>query len=153
MQKSLFKVLNRILTAFYGLIIASKWMANWMNRVSSNSVTLYVRHILSLYTCLPRDLIKPKLLSLVKLCFNRESKTYLCTSGKLGLFSNKKYDSYKCWTCAEFCEEFTFLMETLMCNLKTGSIIRYRSWDSHGYKLCTTHSRCVLILLREGFYG
>ena len=30
---------------------------------------------------------------------------------KAGIFSNKKYESYKCWTCAELCEAFTFLME------------------------------------------
>ena len=50
------------------------------------------------YTSLPHDLIKAKVLSLVKWCFNRESKTYLCTSDKAGFFSNKKYDSYTCWT-------------------------------------------------------
>ena len=35
------------------------------------------------------------------------------TSDKAGFFSNKKYDSYKCWTCAELCEAFTFLMENI----------------------------------------
>ena len=30
-----------------------------------------------------------------------------------GFFSNKKYDSYKCWSCAELCEAFTFLMENI----------------------------------------
>ena len=34
----------------------------------------------TLYTSLPHDLIKAKVLSLVKWCFDRESKTYLCTS-------------------------------------------------------------------------
>ena len=67
----------------------------------------------TLYTSLPHDLIKAKVLSLVNWCFNRESKTYLCTSDKAGFFSNKKYDSYKCWSCAEFCEAFTFLMENI----------------------------------------
>ena len=28
-------------------------------------------------------------------------------------FSNKKYDSYRCWSCAELCEAFTFLMENI----------------------------------------
>ena len=41
--------------------------------------------------------------------FNRESKTYLCTSDKAGFFSNKKYDSYVCWTCTELCEAFSVL--------------------------------------------
>ena len=34
----------------------------------------------TLYTSLPHDLIKAKVLSLVNWCFNRESKSYLCTS-------------------------------------------------------------------------
>ena len=67
----------------------------------------------TLYTSLPHDLIKANVLSLVKWCFDRESKTYLCTSDKAGFFSNKKYDSYACWTCTELCEAFTFLMENI----------------------------------------
>ena len=62
----------------------------------------------TLYTSLLHDLIKAKVLFLVNWCFNRESKSCLCTSLKAGFFSNKKYDSYRCWSCAEFCEAFTF---------------------------------------------
>ena len=58
-------------------------------------------------------LSKQKVLSLVKWCFNRESKTYLCTSDKAGSFSNNKYGSYTCWTCTEFCEAFTFLIDNI----------------------------------------
>ena len=29
----------------------------------------------------------------------------------MSALSNKKYDSYKCWTFAELCESFTFRME------------------------------------------
>ena len=77
-------------------------------------VLKYILSIFStLYTSLPYDLIKENVLSLVKWCFNRESKTYLCTSDKAELFSNKKYDSYKCWSCTEFSEAFTFLMENI----------------------------------------
>ena len=65
------------------------------------------------YTSLPHDLIKAKVLSLVYWCFNRESKSYLCTSLRAGFFSNKKYDSYRCWSCAELCEAFTLLMENI----------------------------------------
>ena len=32
---------------------------------------------------------------------------------KRAFFSNKKYDSNICWTCAELCEAFTFLMENI----------------------------------------
>ena len=68
----------------------------------------------TLYKSLPHYLIKTKqVVSLVKWCFNRESKTYLFTSDKAGFFSNKKYDSYTCWTCTQLCEAFTFLMENI----------------------------------------
>ena len=72
----------------------------------------------TLYTSLPHDLIKAKVLSLVNWCFNRESKTYLCTSDKVGFFSNKKFDSYKCWTCARYMKLLVSSWKTYMCNLK-----------------------------------
>ena len=43
----------------------------------------------TLYTALPHDLIKAKVLSLVNWCFNRESKTYLCTSDKAGFLATR----------------------------------------------------------------
>ena len=52
----------------------------------------------TLYTSLPHDLIKAKVLSLVKWCFNRVKSLPLYVD-KTGFFSNKKYDSYTCWTC------------------------------------------------------
>ena len=67
----------------------------------------------TLYTSFPYDFIKTKVLSLVKWCFNGESKTYLCMSDEALFFSNKKYDSYICWTCTEICEALTFLMENI----------------------------------------
>ena len=67
----------------------------------------------TLYTSLPHDLIKPKVLSFVEWCFNRESKPYLCTSDRAGFLSNSKHDSYIFWTCTELYEAFTFLMENI----------------------------------------
>ena len=32
---------------------------------------------------------------------------------KRAFYSNKNYDSYKCWTCAELCEAFNFLVENI----------------------------------------
>ena len=38
-----------------------------------------------------------------------QKRTPVCTAHKAGFFSNKKYDSYKCWTS----EAFTFLVENI----------------------------------------
>ena len=67
----------------------------------------------TLYTSLLHDLIKAKVLSLVNWCLNRESKTYFCTPDKAGFFCNKKYDSYKCFTCGELCEALSVLIENI----------------------------------------
>ena len=105
----------------------------------------------TLYTSLPHDLIKEKVLFLVKWCFNRESKTYLCTSDEAGFFSNKTYDSYKCWTCTEFSEAFTFLVENIY--VQFGDMVYQQIvGNSYGHKLCSAYSRLIFILLREGFY-
>ncbi len=67
----------------------------------------------TLYTSLPHNLIKSKLHSLIKWCFNRELTSYLCTSETTGFFSNKEYDSYKSWTCTEMCDALTFLLNNI----------------------------------------
>ena len=41
---------------------------------------------------------------------NFRQRAFLC---------KKKYDSYKCWTCAELCEAFTFLMENINVQFET----------------------------------
>ena len=66
----------------------------------------------TLYISLPHGLITANVLSLVNWCFNRESKTYVCISVKAGFLATRN-DSYKCWSCSELCEAFTFLMENI----------------------------------------
>ena len=102
--------------------------------------------ISTLYTSLPHDLIRDKVLSLVNWCFNRESKSYLCTSPNAGFFSNKKYDSYRCWSCAELSEAFTFLGENIYVQFD-GMVFSTNSRDSCGHLLCSTDSRLVFKLL------
>ena len=105
----------------------------------------------TLYTSLPHDLIKAKVLSLVNWCFNRESKTYLCTSVKVGFFSNKKYDSYKCWSCAELCEAFTFLMENIYVQFD-GMVYQQIVGIPMGTNCAPLIADLFFILLREGLY-
>ena len=70
----------------------------WGSQVSSFDFS-------TLYTSLPHDLIKAKVLSLVKWCFNRESKTYLCTSVKVLRPSGPNYWKNVEWIPYVFCKE------------------------------------------------
>ena len=66
------------------------------------------------------------------------SKTYLYTSDKAGFSSNKKYNSYKCWTCAELFEAFSFLMKTYVqfedISNKTNSCFGFSAFEDVVYQ-------------------
>ena len=104
----------------------------------------------TLYTSLPHALIKAKVLSLVNWCFNRESKTYLCTSDKAGFLATRNMTRINIGLARGY-------MKLLLSSWKNICAIWWHglstnSGDSYGHQLCSTYSRFIFILLREGLY-
>ncbi|KAK3098297.1 hypothetical protein FSP39_018072 [Pinctada imbricata] len=66
-----------------------------------------------MYTTLPHDKINDQLSKLIKWCYNREGKTYICTSESKGFFSATEYKSYKSWTCSDLCSALSFLLDNI----------------------------------------
>ena len=71
----------------------------------------------TLYTSLPHDLIKAKVLSLVNWCFNRESKTYLCTSVKAGFLVTRNMTRINVGLARSYVKLLRSSWKTYMCNL------------------------------------
>ena len=71
----------------------------------------------TLYTSLPHDLIKAKVLSLVNWCFNRESKTYLCTSDKAGFLATRNMTRINVGLARSYVKLLLSSWKTYMCNL------------------------------------
>ena len=67
----------------------------------------------NMYTTLPHDKINDRLSKLIKWCFDREGKTYICTSENKGFFSAAEYKSYKSWTCVDLCNALSFLLDNI----------------------------------------
>ena len=67
----------------------------------------------NMYTTLPHEKIKDRLSKLIKWCFDREGKTFLCTSETKGFFSAVDYNSYKSWTRSELCKALSFLLDNI----------------------------------------
>jgi len=67
----------------------------------------------TLYTTLPHILIKSKLISLIEKTFAREKCSYLALISKISFFTNQILDKYIIWTCLDFCEALTFLLDNL----------------------------------------
>ena len=72
----------------------------------------------TLYISLPHDLIKAKVLSLVNLCFNRESMTYFCTSDKAGFLATRSMTSINVGLALSYVKLLLSSWKTYMCNLK-----------------------------------
>ena len=82
-------VINYSESAFSNSNVNYYWSLKTLPRSSKSNdcvsfrILLYhFRRLFHLYTSMPHELIKAKVLSLVNLCFNRESKMYPCTSDK-----------------------------------------------------------------------
>ena len=71
-------------------------------------------------------------------------------SRQSGLFGNKKYmyNAYRCWTCAELYEAFTFPMENIYVQFE-GMVYQ----EIVGIPMGTNCVPFVFILLWEGFYA
>ncbi|KAK3106627.1 hypothetical protein FSP39_023983 [Pinctada imbricata] len=67
----------------------------------------------NMYTTLPHDKINDRLSKVIKWCFDREGKTYMCTSESKGFFSATDYKSYKSWTCGDLCIALSFLSDNI----------------------------------------
>ena len=106
-------------TAFSNSNVNYFWSIKNLPRSSKNCdcvtfrVLMYLLSIFLLYTPHCHMILSKQTCCLWSTGVSTESKSYLCTSFKTGFFSNKKYDSYRCWSCAELCEAFTFLMENI----------------------------------------
>ena len=96
---------------FLLLPIKQQITSSWFEKDTS-----WIKYLLSIFYFIhPCHMIlsKQKCCLLLNGVSTESKKPYLCTSDKEGFFSCKKYDSYKCWTCTELCEGFTFLMENI----------------------------------------
>ena len=78
----------------------------------------------TLYTSLPLHLNKAKVLPLVNFCFNRESKTYLCSSDKAGFLATRSMTRINVGLVLSYAKLQLSLWKTYMCNLKAWFINR-----------------------------
>lgn len=67
----------------------------------------------TLYTTLPHNLIKDKLIPLIQKTFARENTSYIACNHRRAFFSNSHYDDYNMWTCDEVCRSLSYLLDNI----------------------------------------
>ena len=76
----------------------------------------------TLYTTLPHNLIKDKLIDLIERTFQRECSPYLACSDRNACFTSEKPKKYHAWSCQNVCDALTFLLDKLLFDLAPSSI-------------------------------
>ena len=65
----------------------------------------------TLYTTLPHNLIKDKLIDLIERTFQREGSPYLACTDRNAFFTSEKPKKYHAWSCQNVCDALTFLLD------------------------------------------
>ena len=75
----------------------------------------------TLYTTLPYNLIKEKLIDLIERTFYKtEGKLYLVCNDKNALFTSKDhYKGYYLWSCQNVCDALSFLLDNIYISFGT----------------------------------
>ena len=67
----------------------------------------------TLYTALPHNLTKHKLVDLIESTFQREGSLYIACNDKNAFFTSDAVRNYNLWSCQKVCEDLTFLLDNI----------------------------------------
>ena len=67
----------------------------------------------TLYTTLPHNLIKDKLVDLIERTSQREGSLYIACNDKNAFFISDAVRNYNLWSCQKVCEALTFLLDNI----------------------------------------
>ena len=76
-------------------------------------VCLHMIFLLTLYTTLPHNFIKDKLVDLIERIFQREGSLYLACNERYAFFTSDAVRNYNLWSCQKVCEALTFLIDNI----------------------------------------
>ncbi|MDA3086495.1 hypothetical protein OFO27_08180, partial [Campylobacter sp. CS_ED1] len=86
---------------------------------AASSVSTY--DFSTLYTSLPHNLIKDKLLKLIRDTFKREKQNFIACNNSKAFFTNTKYNGYHMFNENYVCDALTFLLDNIF--IRVGKVI------------------------------
>ena len=84
-----------------------------------NATSLSTYDFSTLYTTLPHNLIKDKLIDLIERTFQREGSPYLVCKDRNAFFTSEKPKNYHAWSCQNVCDALTFLLDNIFIRFGT----------------------------------
>ena len=72
-----------------------------------------------LYTILPNNLIKEKLINLIEWNLKREYSPYIACNERQAFFTSRDTKRYKLWSCQNVCEALIYLLDNIYIRFGT----------------------------------
>ena len=73
----------------------------------------------TLYTTLPHNFIKEKLINLIEWTFKREGSPYIACNERQAFFTSEDTKRYKLWSCQNVCEALIYLLDNIYIRFGT----------------------------------
>ena len=73
----------------------------------------------TIYTTLPHNLIKEKLINLIEWTFKREDSPYIACNERQAFFTSVDTKRYKLWSCQNVCEALIYLLDNIYIRFDT----------------------------------
>ena len=73
----------------------------------------------TLYTTLPHNLIKEKLINLIQWTFKRKGSPYIACNERQAFFTSEDTKRYKLWSCQNVCEALIYLLDNIYIRFGT----------------------------------
>ena len=99
------------LKTYFGLLKNSGEILDKLSARDFNANSLSTYDFSTLYTTLPYNLIKDKLIDLIENTFQIEGSPYLACDHINAFFTSEKPKNYHAWSCQNVCVALTFLLD------------------------------------------
>ena len=100
-------------------IINSGEVLNKLKSRRFRATSLSTYDFSTLYTTLPHNLIKEKLINLTEWTFKREGSPYIACNERQAFFTSGDTKRYKLWSCQNLCEALINLLDNIYIRFDT----------------------------------
>ena len=113
------KVYERSGTNLFWSIKNSGEVLNKLKSRGFRATSLSTYDFYTLYTTLPHNLIKEKLINLIEWTFKREGSPYIACNERQAFFTSEDTKRYKLWSCQNVCEALIYLLDIIYIRFGT----------------------------------
>ena len=111
------RYMRDLVKTYFGLLKISGEILDKLKAKDFNVTSISTYDFSTLYTTLPHNLIKDKLIDLIERTFQGEGSPYLACNDRNAFFTSENPKKYHTWSCQNVCDALTFLLDSIFYSI------------------------------------